>query len=167
MKKLNFIFTYVFLFSISFVQSQEENQNSKFSIIAYGGIGYTKVQNDLELDYDLNVNTAEILINYKIWNDIGIASGIGYSELSGAGYNSTGNFYHERNVVKIPLLLTANKNFSENLVIFANFGFYGQTIVKDEFRYLLTTRDDIYEGLNFGAQLGLGLGYQIDERFAG
>ncbi|MDQ7918144.1 hypothetical protein RBU60_11195 [Mesonia sp. MT50] len=46
----------------------------------------------------------------------------------------------------------------------ANFGLYGQTIVKDEFQYLNRTDKDVYEGFNFGAQLGLGIGYQFDER---
>ncbi|MDQ7918145.1 hypothetical protein RBU60_11200 [Mesonia sp. MT50] len=93
MKKLNFILAGILLFSISFVQAQEENQTSKFSIYAYGGIGYTQVKNDNEPDYDLNVNTGEVLLNYKAWDKIGLATGIGYSVLSGSGFNSNGNFY--------------------------------------------------------------------------
>jgi len=164
MKKLNFILAGILLFSISFVQAQEENQTSKFSIYAYGGIGYTQVKNDNEPDYDLNVNTGEVLLNYQAWDKIGLATGIGYSVLSGGGFNSNGNFYQERTLIKIPVLFTINQTIAENLIMTANFGLYGQTIIKDEFQYLNRTDKDVYEGFNFGAQLGLGIGYQFDER---
>ena len=163
MKNLNFVLLVILLFSISFVQAQEENKTSKFSMYAYGGIGYTQVKNDNEPDYDLNVNTGEILFNYKAWNKIGLATGIGYSALSGSGFNSNGNFYQERTLIKVPLLLTLNSKLSENLIMMANFGIFGQTIVKDEFQYINRTESDVYEGFNFGAQLGVGIGYIFDD----
>ena len=164
MKKQNFILAIIVLFSLSKIQAQNENKISKFDIYAYGGIGYTQVKNDNEPDYDLNVNTGEIILNYKAWEKIGLATGIGYSVLSGNGFNSNGNFYQKRNLIKIPLLLTINSNISENLIFTGNFGLYGQTIVKDEFQYNDKTETDVYEGINFGAQLGFGIGYQLDER---
>ena len=164
MKKMNLILALTLLFSINLVQAQEEIEKSKFEIIAYGGIGYTKVRTDIQARYDLNVNTGEILLNYKIWGKYGIASGIGYSQLSGSGFNKTGVFHAERELLKIPLLFTLNKDISDKLFIIGNFGPYAQTITKDQLEYLGFGESNVYEGWNFGVQLGFGFGYKIDQK---
>ena len=166
MKKSNFILLISFLLCFNLIQAQEDQKLSKFSLIAYGGIGYGNVKNDNEPNYILNSNGGEILLNYNLNQKFGIATGIGINELSGNGFNSIGNFYHERSLLKVPLLLTLNYNISEDLKIFANFGFFGQTSVKDEYRFLNDTQKDIYEGWNFGAQIGLGFLYQIFDNFS-
>ena len=53
--------------------------------------------------------------------------------MTGNGFNSLGNFYHERTLLKIPLLATMNYNLSDKFRIVANLGLYGQNIVKDEY----------------------------------
>ncbi|TYC09704.1 PorT family protein [Bizionia gelidisalsuginis] len=163
MKTSTLLLTLGFILNVVVLQAQETN-TSKFNIVAYGGIGYTKVINDDAPNYDLNVNTGDLLLSYNAWKTIGIATGLGYSELSGNGFNTNGNFYQERTVIKIPLLLTLNKDITEHLIVTGNFGFYGQTIVKDEFQYIDSIEKDVYEGFNFGMQLGLGIGYRFDER---
>lgn len=164
MNKMNLILVLTFLFSYSFIQAQQEEANLKFEIIAYGGIGYTKVKAHIQPSYDLNVNTGEILLNYKIWGKYGLATGIGFSEMSGSGFNKTGVFYSERNLLKIPLLFTLNQNLSDKLFITGNLGAYAQTITKDQLSYIDFGESDVYEGWNFGVQLGFGFGYNIDQK---
>lgn len=163
MKTSTLLLSLGFILNIVILKAQETNP-AKFNIVAYGGIGYTKVINDDAPNYDLNVNTGDLLLSYNAWKTIGIATGLGYSELSGNGFNTSGNFYQERTVIKIPLLLTLTKDITEHLIMTGNFGFYAQTIVKDEFQYIDSIEKDVYEGFNFGMQLGLGIGYRFDER---
>jgi len=147
------------------MQAQEEKE-SKFNIIVYGGIGYGIVENDNEPNYNLNSNTIEILVNYNINKKFGIATGIGLNELSGNGFNSIGNFYHERTLLKIPLLFTTGSNVTENLKLFTNFGFFGQNIINDEYRFLNETQKDIYKGWNFGAQFGFGFAFEMSDNYS-
>jgi hypothetical protein len=151
--------------AFNFMQAQDEKE-SKFNIIGYGGIGYGIVENDNEPNYNLNTNNAAFLLNYKISQAFGIATGIGLNELSGDGFNSVGHFYQERTLIKIPLLLTMSSKMSENFTLFANFGFYGQNIVKDDYRYINSTQKNIYDGWNFGAQLGLGFVFKMFDNFS-
>jgi opacity protein-like surface antigen len=160
MKKSNYILLFTLFLTFSLVQAQEEKE-SKFNIIVYGGIGYGIVENDNEPNYNLNSNALEILVNYNINKKFGIATGIGLNELSGNGFNSIGNFYHERTLLKIPLLFTMGSNVTENLKLFTNFGFFGQNIINDEYRFLNETQKDIYKGWNFGAQFGFGFAFEM------
>lgn len=95
------------IFSYFNISAQEENK-SKISIIVNGGIGYEIVENDSEPNYNLNSNSGELLINYNFSENFGIETGIGLNQLTGNGFNSVGEFYHERNFIKILLLLTLN-----------------------------------------------------------
>ncbi|TVZ47481.1 porin family protein [Olleya sp. Hel_I_94] len=165
MKKSNYILLFIFLMTFNLTQAQEVKE-SKFNIIAYGGIGYGIVENDEEPNYNLNTNNAELLLNYRVSQAFGIGTGIGINELSGNGFNSIGNFYQERTLLKIPLLLTMNSKISDNFTLFANFGFYGQNIIKDEYRYIADTQKNIYDGWNFGAQLGLGFVFKMFDNFS-
>ncbi|MCB0743704.1 MAG: outer membrane beta-barrel protein [Ignavibacteriae bacterium] len=168
MKKTNYILLFAFILTFNLIQAQDEVKESKFNIIGYGGIGYGIVKNDNEPSYNLNSNSGEILLNYNLNQKFGIATGIGINELSGNGFNSIGNFYHERSLLKIPLLFTLNSKISDDFKIFANLGFFGQTIIKDEYQFINNTQKDIYEGWNFGAQIGLGFLYEIfDNYYAG
>lgn len=165
MKKSNYILLFTLFLTFSLVQAQEEKE-SKFNIIVYGGIGYGIVENDNEPNYNLNSNALEILVNYNINKKFGIATGIGLNELSGNGFNSIGNFYHERTLLKIPLLFTTSSNVTENLRLFANFGFFGQNIINDEYRFLNETQKDVYNGWNFGAQFGFGFAFEMFDNYS-
>lgn len=165
MKKSNYILLFTLFLTFSLMQAQEEKE-SKFNIIVYGGIGYGIVENDNEPNYNLNSNALEILVNYNINKKFGIATGIGLNELSGNGFNSIGNFYHERTLLKIPLLFTTGSNVTENLKLFTNFGFFGQNIINDEYRFLNETQKDIYKGWNFGAQFGFGFAFEMFDNYS-
>lgn len=165
MKKSNYILLFTLFLTFSLMQAQEEKE-SKFNIIVYGGIGYGIVENDNEPNYNLNSNALEILVNYNINKKFGIATGIGLNELSGNGFNSIGNFYHERTLLKIPLLFTMGSNVTENLKLFTNFGFFGQNIINDEYRFLNETQKDIYKGWNFGAQFGFGFAFEMFDNYS-
>ncbi len=144
MNKANYILLLFFMLTFNLIQAQDAKE-SKFNIMAYGGIGYGIVENDNEPNYNLNSNNGEILLNYNINQKIGIATGIGLNELSGNGFNSIGNLYHERTVLKVPLLVTLSSNFSDNFSVFANLGVYGQNIISDEYRYLNNTQKDVFK----------------------
>jgi hypothetical protein len=166
MKKLNYMVLCVFFLTFHVSQAQEAAKESKFNIIAYGGIGYGIMENDTEPNYNLNTNSAEILLNYTLHQKFGIATGIGINQLSGNGFNSLGNFYQERSLLKVPLLFTLNSNISDDFKIVANVGFFGQHIIKDEYRFLNKTQEDVYEGWNFGAQLGFGFVHALFDTFS-
>jgi opacity protein-like surface antigen len=153
-KKLLILITIIF--SYLNISAQEVNK-SKFSIIGNGGIGYGIVENDSEPSYNLNSNSGELLINYNLSENFGIATGIGLNQLTGNGFNSVGEFYHERNFIKIPLLFTLNGEITEKIEFFSNVGFYTQNIVRDNYRYLSSTSENTFEGWNFGGQIGIGI----------
>ena len=169
MKKIKFTLLFIcFLTFINQIQAQEKKEEkvSKFNIIAYGGIGYAIVKNDNEPNYNLNSNSGDILLNYRINQKFGVATGIGIAELSGNGFNSLGNFYHERTTLKIPLLATLDYKISEKIKMIGNFGFYTQNITTDEYRFLNVSQKDVYEGWNFGSQLGLGFVFKLFDNFS-
>ena len=169
MKKIKFTLLFIcFLSFINQIQAQEKKEEkvSKFNIIAYGGIGYAIVKNNNEPNYNLNSNSGDILLNYRINQKFGVATGIGIAELSGNGFNSLGNFYHERTTLKIPLLATLDYKISEKIKMIGNFGFYTQNITTDEYRFLNVSQKDVYEGWNFGSQLGLGFVFKLFDNFS-
>jgi opacity protein-like surface antigen len=165
MKTSNYILLIAIILSNNLVQSQEEKE-SKFNIITYVGIGYSIVENDNAPSYNLNSNSADILLNYKVNKIFGIATGIGINGLSGNGFNSIGNFYQERTLIKIPLVATLDYNVHDKFRVIANFGFYTQNITKDEYQFINNLQKNIYEGWNFGAQVGLGFVFEIFDNFS-
>ena len=154
--KKNLLILLAIIFSHLSVFAQGENK-SKLSIIGYGGIGYGIVENDSEPNYNLNSNSGELLINYNLSEKFGIATGIGLNQLTGNGFNTLGEFHHERSFIKIPLLFTLNGKISDKIEFFSNVGFYTQNIIKDKYRYLFSTRENTFEGWNFGGQIGIGV----------
>ncbi len=169
MKTTKFILLFIiFLTFISQIQAQEkkEEKDSKFNIISYGGIGYAIIKNDNEPSYNLNSNSADILLNYRLNQKYGLATGIGVAELSGNGFNSLGNFYHERTTIKIPLLATFDYKISEKIKIIGNIGLYAQNIINDEYRFLNISQKDVYNGWNFGSQLGFGFVFKMFDNFS-
>lgn len=153
------------LFITMNLSNAQENKDSKFDIIAYGGIGYGAMDSENEPSYNLNSNSIDILLNYKLNEKFGIATGIGMYQLSGNGFNSFGNFYQERRLLKIPLLGTLKMNISNRLTFTANFGLFTQVITKDTYEFLSSTHNDIYDGWNFGAQAGVGFIYNLTKKF--
>lgn len=166
MKKPNYTLLFICFLAFNLIQAQNEEKESKFNIIGYGGIGYGIVENDNQPNYNLNSNSGEFLLNYNIGQKLGIATGIGLNELTGNGFNSVGNFYHKRTLIKIPLLAIINHNVSDKFRVITNFGFFGQHIVKDEYQFLNSIQKDIYDGWNFGAQLGIGFVFEFFDNFS-
>lgn len=156
----------MFLFTLSLVFSQEEPQDhSKFSFSLNANSGQAKVENDNLPNYNLDVNTIELLLNYSFNNHIGIAIGIGYNDLTGNGFNNVGDFYHERQTLRFPVLLTTERHF-ERIVLQANVGLYGQVVIDDEYQYLFFRTDEVFNGWTFGFQGNINLMYQLTDRFA-
>jgi hypothetical protein len=114
----------------------QDKTNSKFSLFAQGGIGYATIENNNQPNYNLNSNSGDLLINYHVDEKFGFATGIGLSELSGNGFNAIGSFFHERTLLKIPLLVSFTSKFSDSFTIYANLGVYGQNTIEDKYRFL-------------------------------
>ena len=83
----------------------------------------------------MNSNSGDILLNYRINQKFGVATGIGIAELSGNGFNSLGNFYHEREILKIPLLATLDYKISEKIKNYLSDVKCGK--IEDEFNWCL------------------------------
>lgn len=166
--KANTIFTVVlcFIFGLSFAQKTENTRVSKFNLDLSINVGTGRVDNENQPNYNLDAIVSEALLTYNFSNQFGVATGIGYTQLSGNGFNSNGNFYHERDVIRIPLMLTTGRNFGEKLRLYANIGLYGQVIVNDEFQYLTNTENDVYEGWSFGFNGNIGLLYELTTKFS-
>tara|TARA_R110000850_G_scaffold80862_1_gene173467 strand:+ start:6439 stop:7065 length:627 start_codon:yes stop_codon:yes gene_type:complete len=141
----------------------QEREESKFNLLAYGGIGYGIVEHENQPNYNLNSNSADVHLNYDISKHIGMASGIGLNELSGNGFNAAGSFYHERTLLKVPVVATMEYPISGFFSFVANLGIYTQHILRDEYRFLATTEEDVYDGWNFGAQMGFGFMFKAFE----
>ena len=165
------IFTIALTFALlntSFLIAQDTlsvntEDTSKFNLYLTTGIGYGKVENEEQPNYDLNANIGEIILNYNFAKDIGVGLGIGYVQLSGNGFNQNGNFYHERDLLKIPLVLTTKSKLSDKVNFYAHIGGFGQVILNEEYRYLNTTEEDVYKGWSFGIQGYLGFTYKMSK----
>lgn len=120
---------------------------------------------DNEPSYIINSFGGEFLLNFKVDEKDGIALGIGIYSLSGNGFNSIGNFYHERSLLKIPLLYNFNSNISSNIKIIMNLGVYGQSIITDKYRFINNIQKYRYKGWSFGTQIGLGFLYTIFDKY--
>lgn len=165
MKKTNHILLIIFFLTINLIQAQEEKE-SKFNIIAYAGVGYGILENNNEQNYYTNSNNADILLNYKLNQKFGIATGVGMNELSGNGHNSIGAFSHERRLIKIPFLATMDYSISDNFKALTNLGVYGQYIAKDEYLFINKLQKDMHDDWNYGLQLGLGFVFEILNKFS-
>lgn len=157
------LFTFVIFFNVT--HAQEVERESKITLSMYGGFGFGTVKNDSEPNYNLNSNLTEFLFEYKVNRYFGLATGIGVNYLTGNGFNDIGNFYQERNLLKIPVLITLDEKISKQFNASFAIGFYGQNIIKDEYRFLNDIQKDIYGGWNFGFQIGVGLTYQMSDRW--
>lgn len=164
MKKLNYVIA-VLLFCSLILKAQDKKE-SKFSVLGFGGIGYGVLTNENAPNYNLNSNNGEILLNYYFTEKIGIATGLGLNELSGNGFDATDDFFHERTLLKIPVMLNLKLEVSELFSLTTNLGVFGQNIIKDEYSYLNNTQKDVYEGWNFGVQFGVGFLFKVDEKFS-
>ena len=172
MKKIHFTLLVVFLCSVSLVNAQNDqdylnstlDDEPRVSLLIYGGVGYAVMDNDNQPNYNLDASTADFLLHYRIGKRYGIATGIGIDQLTGNGFNSLGNFYHERSTLRIPLLLSGNYNLSPKVRLVANIGFYAKTVIRDEYSFVGGNIEDVYEGWNFGLQSGIGLAYNFNQR---
>lgn len=157
------------LFSILMLSStnaqDDTNSFNKLDLTLTTGIGYGQVKNDNEPNYNLNANIGEALLTYNFNKNFGLSTGFGWLQLSGNGFNSYGNFYHERDYIKIPLLVRSTQSITDKLNLLLSAGFYGQTIINEEHRYLLSTEKDAYEGWCFGFQGAFGFEYEVSSNW--
>lgn len=166
MKHLSIWLIVVLLTSGVMSAQEQQPKPSKFYLTFLGGIGYANIKNDKEPDYNLSSNGGEILLNYRINNRYAMATGVGLIEMSGNGFNSLGNFYHKRGLVKLPVLLTTERKIADNIKMIGNFGFYAQNIVQDEYQFLNESKENVYKDWSWGCQLGLGVAFKMNNHLS-
>lgn len=185
MRTLEYLILLLCIVSSQLIQAQEDQSINKqedipvkFNFITASGFGYGIINSEDKPDYNVNISTGEILLNYRFNNVIGLASGIGYTALSGNSFNSLGNFYHTRELLSIPLILTAKRDFTDRFRIAMEVSLYAQTILRDKYSYLDFNQKDLYDGWNFGSQISfaflfevlnnyyLGLNYKMQSDFS-
>lgn len=163
MKHTNYILALAFFFTVNLAQAQEEKQSKIGSI----ELGYAIISSDNEPNYNLNIVKNDFLRKFHISQNFGIASGIGLYYLSGNGFNSVGNFYHERRLIRVPLLGTLDYDVAgSSFRVISTLGLYGQVITKDKYRFQNETHNDLYNGWNFGVQFSVGLAFMVTEGFS-
>ena len=160
MKKLHLILLIAFLTTFSNLQAQD----SRFTVISYGGIGFATLDNQNSANYDLNVNTAEFTLHYRIGTSVGVGGGLALDTFSGNAFNETGNYYHERSSIRIPLLVTYTYGISDKVTLYGSIGPYGRKILSEDIDTTgLLTSFNTYDGWNFGIQSSLNIGYSLNE----
>jgi hypothetical protein len=171
MKKEKF-FTLLFIFVLSnytkvFTQNFQENKvKSKFDFKIIGSFGNGIMENSNLSNYIVTSNSLDLFVNFNINNKFGIASGIGYIYVNGNFDLNDGYVFHNRNYIKIPILLTYELPLSDKLSIVSNFGFYTSKIVKDEYTSNENVYTNFYTNWSFGMQLGLGFVHKINDNFS-
>jgi hypothetical protein len=148
----------IFACSLSFnsIQAQEKD-GFRFDTMIMYGLGFGVADNSNETDYNFRTQEFNAVFNLDFGKLFGFGTGLGFSKLSGNGFNSNGDFFHSRTSLRIPVLLTMIHPFSEHFEFYANGGFFWENIRNDKFQYLNTTVEDLYEGSSIGAQFQIGL----------
>ena len=143
---------------MAFTSLKAQNKDN-FSLrgIALYGLAWGVAQNSNQPDYNYTSRSIDGLLNFDFGKLIGVSTGFGVSSLTGNGFDSSGDFFHTRTLFKIPLLMTIIYPITDNFEVYANGGFFYEQILDDEFQYLGTTINDVYDGSNIGAQAQLGL----------
>lgn len=161
---LGFLFS---VFVLSFNHAQEDGSNfDRFNLSLSTGIGYGQVKNENQPNYNLNANVGEALLTYHFNKNFGLSAGVGWLQLSGDGFNTNGNFYHERDLLKFPLMIRSNKYIADKFNLSISAGFYGQTIINEEFTYLTAVEEDVYGGWSFGFQGFFGFEYEVSDNWS-
>ena len=155
MKKVVCFLIIICSVSILSLEAQEK-EGLRVSAMGFYGVGLGIVDNKNAPNYNFRTTNFDVLVDFDFGKIIGFATGIGFSSLSGNGFNSTGDFYHERSLMKIPLLMSLTYPISKDFDFYANGGLFYEQIRDDEFQYLNTTEKDIYEGSSIGAQFQVG-----------
>jgi hypothetical protein len=164
MKTLSHLLALFLAFNIGLVSAQE-NDLPEFSLAISSGIGNSTIDNKRDYDYSLFCTNGELLLTYRFHNNWGIASGIGYTTLSGNAFNSIGHFYQYRDLIRIPLLVTLIYENESKYKLIAGAGLYGYNILNAQYRFGYDIAMLDVEGWNYGFQGELTFAFEIDEKF--
>ena len=148
----------VLLFTFLFTSLKaQEKEGFRFDLMGVYGIGFGVAENSNEPDYNFRTRQIDLILNFDLGKLFGFSTGVGVSTLSANGFNSNGDFFHTRNSLKIPLSLSLLHPISEQFEFYASGGFFWEQILEDEFQYLNSILEDVYEGSGFGGQFQIGL----------
>ncbi len=156
MKKIICLLVFAYSLCFNSIQAQEKD-GFRFDTMIMYGLGSGVADNSNAPDYNFRTQEFNAVFNLDFGKLFGFGTGLGFSRLSGNGFNSSGDFFHSRTLLRVPVLLTMIHPITEYFEFYANGGFFWEHIRKDEFQYLNTTIEDLYEGSSIGAQFQIGL----------
>ncbi len=156
MKKIIYLLVFTCSLSFNSIHAQEKD-GFRFDTMIMYGLGSGIADNSNAPDYNFRTQEFNAVFNFDFGKLFGFGTGLGFSRLSGNGFNSSGDFFHSRTLLRLPVLLTMTHPVTEYFEFYANGGFFWEHIRKDEFQYLNTTIEDLYEGSSVGAQFQIGL----------
>lgn len=167
---MKYIFLCFSLLCLSYLSAQEADSEEKetdtfrpVKISLTSGIGFARIENEFDPDYDLNVGFVDFLINYKFTETAGISTGLSVHSMTGNGFNQIGDFYKSRSDLKIPLLFSVNYPVSDKINTSVDMGFYARSILSDEERYLNGVIEDVYMGWGLGFQTSFSFLFDVSE----
>lgn len=156
MKKSIFCLLLMLGLSFSSIYAQDK-KGFTLDGMGFYGVGFGVAQNSNEPDYSFRTQEINVLMNFDFGKLIGVSTGIGVSNLTANAFNSTGSFFHQRSLLRIPVLASTMFPLSETVDLYANGGFFYETITDDEFQYVNSTIRDVYDGSTVGAQFQIGI----------
>jgi hypothetical protein len=168
MKKLlyfYFVFTLCLDLSAQEIRSIESDSTSfrPVRLSLTSGIGFSRVENEFDPNYDLNVGFVDFILNYRFNETLGISTGLSVHSMTGNGFNQMGNFSKSRSDFKIPLLLSTNYTVTDKINVVLDLGVYARSIISDEERYLNFTLEDVYSGWGFGFQTTFSFLFDVSD----
>src|SRR5699024_10291932 len=134
--------------------------------IAYGGLGFGTVNNSKAPEYDVNLITGQLLINYKFNPYFGLSSGLSLLQVSGNGFSKKGAFYHSRKTIAIPVLFTMAYPLDSHVVLMGHLGVNATKPISGSYSYLKGTQSNVYTDWGLGSDVAVGLAYRFSEGFS-
>lgn len=160
-RKIITITFFVFL-TFTYAHAQNNEKMKKINFLLSIGTASGNIVNDYETGYNLLGENTKLQIGYSFSQHDAIAIGVGYSELTGNGFNAKGNFYQERNILSIPLLYTRSVYYQQfNIEI--GVGLQANKLITDKYHYINETKNNQFSGWNLATKSYIAFLYRITD----
>ena len=151
--------------ALSLSVSAQVDRTSKFNVQLSYGIGSSVIQNE-GINARLGTTGVEVLGTYQFKENLGIGTGCSILGLNGNSFNENGNFNQTRGVLRIPVLLSANKYLSDKTQFITSGGPFADRILEDSYQYVNSTEEVDFENWSLGLQGRLGIAHDFHARSA-
>lgn len=163
MKKLVYALFLVLLTGAVYGQSTQNYKKFNLYVLAQAGAG--RLVNENAVNYNLMGSKTDLYLNYNFSKMHGVATGISYSELGGNGNAAKGYFFHDRDVLGIPLLYVHTQEY-QRIKIVMGIGAQANKVVFDEYAFSNETAKNLFREWTLGGITNISFMYKISERAA-